>query len=59
MARMVLLVALMCVTLGTALVFVGVLSAAVFYPGVYLIAFGMFALIVAGVLSLLERAQDS
>jgi len=56
---MVLLVALMCVTLGTALVFVGVLSAAVFYPGVYLIAFGMFALIVAGVLSLLERAQDS
>ncbi len=59
MARMVLLVALLCVTLGTAVVFVGVLSAAVFYPGVYLIAFGMFALIGAGVLALRARAPDS
>lgn len=38
-------------TLGTAAVFVGVISAGLFYPGVFLIAIGMLVVMAAGVLN--------
>jgi hypothetical protein len=54
-ARILLLAGLALVTIGTAIVFVGVVSPSVFYPGVYLIEIGTLVLAVAGVLSVVRR----
>jgi len=43
------------ITLGMAVLFVGVISPALFYPGIYVIVIGMIVLAVAGVLSMLDR----
>lgn len=43
------------ITLGMAIVFIGVISPALFYPGIYLIAIGMVVVAVAGVLHIVVR----
>ncbi|HEX6559107.1 MAG TPA: hypothetical protein VF021_06575 [Longimicrobiales bacterium] len=49
----VLLAGLAIVTVGMAILIIGVISPALFYPGVYLIAAGMLVTAIAGVLHIM------
>jgi hypothetical protein len=59
MKQLLLPISLIMITLGTVLVFIGVLSASTFYPGIYLIAIGMLVLAVAGVWRMLKPEAEA
>lgn len=51
--------ALALITLGMAIAVVGVMAHAMFYPGVFMIAIGCFALFVGGIMHIFRRTEPS